>query len=151
MPQLNTSGYSMTTEAEVYELLQLHFEVTISGTCVYRNHAGQLHRVHGPAIEWNCGTKEWWQNDQRHREDGPAVEYKGGHREWFLNGVLHRTDGPAVEHGLISREWWQNGKLHREDGPAVILDNNCKAWWLNGRSYTKQEYLAALTDLGIAK
>ena len=76
----------MPSEAEVYELLQLHFEVTISGTCVYRNHAGQLHRVHGPAIEWNCGTKEWWQNDQRHREDGPAVEYKGGHREWWLNG-----------------------------------------------------------------
>ena len=79
----------MPSEAEVYELLQLHSEVTISGTCVYHNHAGQLHRVHGPAIIWADGDLEWWQNDQRHREDGPAIEYNDGYKEWWLNGSAY--------------------------------------------------------------
>ena len=83
----------MTTEAEVYELLQLHFEVTISGTCVYSNHAGQLHRVHGPAIKWADGDLEWYQNGVLHREDGPAVVYADRSVEWWIYGTEYTQQG----------------------------------------------------------
>ncbi len=56
-----------------------------SNRIVYYNEKDQLHRLDGPAIEWNDGSKEWWINNERHREDGPAVEYTGGYKEWFLN------------------------------------------------------------------
>ena len=40
----------------------------------YRNHLGQFHRVHGPAVIWPDGEQWWFQNRQRHRTDGPAIE-----------------------------------------------------------------------------
>lgn len=56
---------------------------------------GVLHRVDGPAIEWNNGAIEWWLNGNRHREDGPALVYSYIEndqlvtiREWWTFGVL---------------------------------------------------------------
>ena len=46
---------------------------------------GKLHRLDGPAVEWEIGIKEWWLNGQRHRLDGPAVENADGYKGWFLN------------------------------------------------------------------
>jgi hypothetical protein len=84
------------------------------------------HRLDGPAVEYENGTKEWWVNGLLHREDGPAIEYSkeaseyfDGGEEWWQNGKMHRVDGPA----LINRfktEYWVGGNLHRADGPAII-------------------------------
>ena len=70
------------TDAALAELLTLTVTVNDSGTTIYSNHLGQLHRVHGPAIIRANGDEMWYQNDRLHREDGPA---DGSHR-WFLNG-----------------------------------------------------------------
>ncbi len=42
------------------------------------------------------GTKRWRLNGVLHRVDGPAVEFEHGEKHWYLNGQIHRTDGPAV-------------------------------------------------------
>ena len=117
----------MTTLAEVFDSLKYRIDVSpITGTRMYYNSAGQLHREDGPAVEYPSGTVEWCQNGVLHREGGPAVIGSNGrHFEWFQNGVLHRTDGPAVEYA----------------------DGN-KEWWINGVEYTKQEYRTQLKALG---
>ena len=116
----------MTTLAELFEALKYRVDVSpITGTRMYYNSAGQLHREDGPAIEYANSNKEWWQNDQRHRTDGPAMTHTDGFSVWFQNGLRHRTDGPAVEYADGSKEWW-----------------------LNGKRCTKQNYHARLKTLG---
>jgi hypothetical protein len=45
-----------------------------------------LHRLDGPAIELEDGSKFWYVNDRRHREDGPAVEHANGRVEYWIEG-----------------------------------------------------------------
>lgn len=73
------------------------------------NSQGELHRVDGPAIEYNKGTKEWYLNGKRHREDGPAVDCTNGTKEWYVSGKLHRVDGPAIEYPNGEMDWLING------------------------------------------
>ena len=103
-------------KTEVFEALQLRIEVDYVGTRRYYNGEGQLHRVHGP-----------------------AVEFLSGERWWYRNGKLHRTDGPAVVYANGTRYWWQNGLLHRTDGPAVITAE-IKRWYINGKELTEAEF-----------
>ena len=78
----------MTTEAEVFETLKYHVDVSPrTGTRRYYNSKGQLHREEGPAVVYSGGSCEWWQNGLRHRIDGSAVEWYDGYKEWWLNGV----------------------------------------------------------------
>lgn len=72
---------------ELAEHLTLTVEVSDHGTICYYNQQGLLHRVHGPAVIWECGDALWAQNGQRHREDGPAYEGSDGTRYWYLNGM----------------------------------------------------------------
>lgn len=53
----------------------------------WTNVSGQLHRLDGPAVEYNDGHREWCINGQLHRTDGPAIEWPDGRKEWFLRGV----------------------------------------------------------------
>ena len=92
------------------ELLSLERRVDSDGAAIYYNAQGQLHRVYGPAIEHEDGSKFWFQNGRRHRLDGPAVDYANGYRAWLQNGQLHRLDGPAVERPDGARAWYINGK-----------------------------------------
>ena len=78
-----------------------------------------------------------------HREDGPAVEWDCGSEEWFWNGVRHRTDGPACTFNEGSTEWYINGKLHREDGPAFVWGEDAQ-WWLEGKEYTEEQFNRAI-------
>jgi hypothetical protein len=59
-----------------------------SRTCYYLNN--KLHRLDGPAIEWNNGDKFWYQNNLLHRLDGPAIEWNIewniGNKEWYYEG-----------------------------------------------------------------
>ena len=117
----------MHTEAALHDALKYRIDVTDTGTCRYYNALGQLHRDEGPAIIWDDGDLEWWQNGLRHREDGPAVEWHAGHKEWWVNDRLHRIDGPALT--------WEDGTPE---------------WWIYGVRYTKQAYRAQLKTQGIA-
>ena len=37
-----------------------------------------------------CGSREWYLNDELHREDGPAVEHANGRKSWWLHGkIIH--------------------------------------------------------------
>ena len=45
------------------------------GNRYWYNEYHQLHRIDGPAIEWNNGHKEWWINGRLHRDnDLPIIE-----------------------------------------------------------------------------
>jgi len=58
----------------------------------YLNDLGKLHRLDGPAIEYDDGTKHWYINGKLHREDGPAIEYPSGHKIWFLDNIPYSED-----------------------------------------------------------
>lgn len=106
---------------------------------------GKIHRVDGPAIEWENGNVEWWLNDFLDRENGPAVQFyhdESTIEEWWRNGKLHRENGPAVsdEHGQL---WFRKGRLHRAEGPAAIfnLDDGFEyEWWWKGREFNFTEW-----------
>lgn len=74
-----------------------------------------LHREDGPAVEYECGYKEWWIDGEVHREDGPAIEYEDGSKSWFLDGKRHREDGPAGEYANGSKEWYLDGEYLLEE------------------------------------
>ena len=78
------------------------------------------------------GTKDWYLNEKLHRVDGPASEFEDGTKYWFLHGKRHREDSPAFEYADGSKEWYLNGNLHREDGPAIEGADGTKDWYLNG-------------------
>ena len=52
----------------------------------YFNEQDQLHRINGPAIDYTCGIKFWYQNGKLHRIEGPAIEHPDGCKYWFQNG-----------------------------------------------------------------
>ncbi len=107
----------------------------------WRNSAGLLHRLDGPAL---------YSKDVRSQ-----LITSGGisHEEivygWCINGLLHRLDGPASytttkkfysdePHKIISvhnmEMWYDNGLLHRIGGPAITDEStNFKEWWQNGK------------------
>ena len=105
------------SEQAVFDALKYRIEVDGHGNRLYYNSAGQLHR-----------------------DDGPAVEYEDGRKEWWQNGQLHRTHGPAAIWWHGTKEWHQNGKLHRTDGPAIISKTGVPSFWLNGEYMTPSEY-----------
>ena len=88
----------MTTLAEVFDSLKYRI-VDDSGTRRYFNHAGQLHRDVGPAVEYASGTKEWWHHGVKHRNCGPAVIRSDGSNEWWLNGVYYTKHGYLMAGG----------------------------------------------------
>jgi hypothetical protein len=79
------------------------------------------------------GTKRWYLNGELHRVDGPAREFENGGKEWYLNGELHRVDGPAIEYSDGSKSWYINDQRHRVDGHAVEDTNGSKAWFINDK------------------
>ena len=83
----------------------------VSGTRVWHNIDGQIHREDEPAVIHADGSREWWQNGQRYRKNGlPTVETAEGRRMWHnRSGVLHRLGLPAVI-GPEGPEWWVNGE-----------------------------------------
>ena len=88
-----------------------------------------------------------WHKDAKctilHRENGPAVGYEDGHVEWYQNGQLHRIGGPAIEWWDGDKSWWQNGQRHRTDGPAIERNDGGMEWYINDEELTETEFLAA--------
>ncbi len=87
-------------------------------------HSGSLYRVGGPAVERPDGYKAWCDMNVVSRVDGPAVIHPNGDEEWRINGTLHRVGGPAIHssgHGGAPAHYY-GGELHRDDGPAVVYN-----------------------------
>lgn len=55
-----------------------------SGTIIWKNSLGQIHKDDGPAIERADGSKAWFINGELQRIGGPAVELSNGDCFWFL-------------------------------------------------------------------
>jgi hypothetical protein len=68
-------------------------QVTPYGALWYDDE-GRYHRLDGPAVDWNEGSKEYYQHGKLHRLDGPAVMrtilystyYKDDQEEWWISG-----------------------------------------------------------------
>lgn len=82
-----------------------------NGEKIWRDAKNQFHRLDGPAIEWQDGTKYWYVNHELHRTDGPAVERPDGREEWWCRGRPHRLDGPAFTNLDGTQEWWIHGRM----------------------------------------
>ena len=85
---------------------------------------------------------EWLNKDDKlHRVDGPAIEYNDGDKHWYINGECHRdNDLPAVEWNDGSKSWYKNDLRHRIDGPAMECSNGEKEWYIEGIQYTEDEF-----------
>jgi hypothetical protein len=89
-------------------------------------------------IEKHEDATYYYLNNDLHRIDGPAVEYNYGSgrwrkRCWYKNGKLHRIDGPAIEYSDGEKWWYQNGRLHRLDGSAIEYTDGYKQWYYEGK------------------
>lgn len=84
--------------------------------------------------------KEWRVDGKLHRIDGPAREYENGEKYWFSEGNIHRENGPAAEFSDGTKIWYIKGKCHRIDGPAIEYSNGDKEWWIDGIKKTKEEF-----------
>ena len=75
------------SEQAVFDALRYRIEVDKHGCRRYYNAANQLHRDGGPAVGYEDGHVEWYQNGQLHRIDGPAIVWDGDDEWWYINGV----------------------------------------------------------------
>jgi hypothetical protein len=73
----------------------MHSESTLEmdefGNKWWKNKDGKIHRLDGPAVEFNSGYKEWWFEGRIHREDGPAVVFPSGDKNWWLDSINYKT------------------------------------------------------------
>ena len=113
------------TDDALAEILTLTREVDDWGTIRYRNSAGQLHRIHGPAMTLPDGSEIWLHTSRLHREGGPADTWPDGSEYWYHLGDRHRVDGPAV----------------------IYPDGDCQ-WWLNGQQLTEYEWRDQVAEMG---
>ena len=74
-----------TAHDALIEELSLTRQEHENGVVIYRNHLGERHRVHGPAVIYPGGICAWYQYGKLHRTDGAAC-ILNGIRYWFLNG-----------------------------------------------------------------
>ena len=75
-----------TAHDALIEVLSLTRQEHENGVVDYRNHLGERHRVHGPAVIYPGGTCAWYQYGKLHRTDGPAITYAVGTCYWYLRG-----------------------------------------------------------------
>jgi len=63
-----------------------HIQNTSISTTYWLNDL--CHRTDGPAYITEA-VKEWFQYGSLHRLDGPAVEWNNGDEEWWIRGVKY--------------------------------------------------------------
>ena len=85
----------------------------------------ELHRLDGPAVLFENGSKEWWVDGKLHRISGPAIEWVNGTKEWWVNGKRHRIGGPSIEGPTGNKSYFINDKkLNTKKVETWIKDNN---------------------------
>jgi hypothetical protein len=87
----STSTY-LGDEQDIFDELKYDITITESGSKIYRNKEGKLHRDEGPAIIYKDSTQMWYQNDMLHREDGPSMICPGGQVNYFLNDICYEKE-----------------------------------------------------------
>lgn len=60
----------------------------------------QNHRIDGPAVVYDDGTKFWYENNVSHRLDGPSDEWTNGARGFFIHGK-HYMEEDYWKHPLV--------------------------------------------------
>ena len=96
------------------------------------------------------GTKRWYkdrENTTLHRLDGPAVEFENGDKFWYKDGKQHRDEKdpytgltlPAVEYKNGDKFWYKDDQQHRLDGPAVEYKTGDKFWYINDIQLSPKE------------
>lgn len=83
----------------------------------YKKGTKTVHRINGPAIEWDDGSIEYVVNGETHRLDGPAIIDADGFIAWCINGVRLSPEKEA-----ILNKWWDNKKETNND------NNKSKDW-----------------------
>lgn len=81
----------------MYLLKGCEILLSSGGEYVYFVLDESLHRDDGPAVIWNDGGVEYWQNDKLHREDGPAVIDKDGSVRYWLNNIKYYSEEEYYE------------------------------------------------------
>lgn len=89
---------------------------------IWRNNAGQLHRIGGPAIENESGACYYFVNGERHREDGPACINRNGTVEYWQFGKLHRIGGPAITCNSSLEHYYISGRCVSKEGHDLLFD-----------------------------
>lgn len=78
---------------------------------------GQLHREHGPAIEYANGNKKYYINNQLHRNNGPAIILMNSpHEAPYINdphncGTFHKNHDEYHSCNVPYLAWYSHGKL----------------------------------------
>jgi hypothetical protein len=93
---------------------------------------------------------QYYLNDNLHRLDGPAVIQNNGTKYFLVNNKLHRTNGPAIEYENGYKEWYYEGKLHRLNGPAIDNLYN-KKFYIYGIQYLEHEYYNKIHNMKFRK
>ena len=84
----------------------------------------ELHRVDGPAL-LDFGDEHWYLNGQLHRIGGPATDWNSGYKEYVVHGKFHRLDGPAIEKAKGGDYYFINGKqLNTKEVENWLKSNN---------------------------
>ena len=90
-------------------------------TELWRDKAGDIHRLNGPAIIFSNGDTIWYRHGKRHRDDGPAAIYQDEDTLWYRHGKLHREDGPArVWPRYKLEEWYKDGKVYEPSAHELM-------------------------------
>jgi len=77
----------------------------------------------------SVGYEVWVQDGEYHRLDGPAIIYENGSRWWYNRGKIHREDGPAIIRGqsilwsflgstqviMDTKEYWLDGVRYKDE------------------------------------
>jgi len=82
-----------------------------------------LHRLCGPAVERDNGSKEWWVNGDRHRTNGPAMEEIGDPVRWYVSGKRMDEFSHAERiQGRIFRQERARSRIPRDPAHLVIYE-----------------------------
>jgi len=85
--------FDILDEEAIEELQEDIYTIEESDYAVKHCKNGKLHRSGGePAVIYKSGDKHWYENGCLHRLDGPASDYDGGWKIYFVNGKYIRTD-----------------------------------------------------------
>lgn len=71
------------------------------GYRIWLNDQGRTHREEGPAIEWDDGSKEWWEHGKRHRENEPAIKWPGYEGFWSGGVFVSGRTEPPLDFGML--------------------------------------------------
>lgn len=88
-----------------------------------------LHRVEGPAIEGDDGTKKWLKRGFFHRPDRDAPTHEAPGQPIRLPRARRRA---RLDDGSNRRWRDEQGQLHREGGPAFEGRDGTKLWFSHG-------------------